>query len=411
MSEASTPAFGPVLEGLRVLDLAHQYSGAMSAAFMADLGADVIAVEHPSKVAIRTMLPRKGDQSLWWKVVQRGKRHVSININTPQGRELVIELAKHADLITENFRPGTLEKWGLGPDDLEAAGVNAVMLRISGFGQTGPYSNRPGFGTVAEALSGFANLNGEPDGPPTFPSTTLADGLAAVFGAFGAMAALWSRAKSGKAIGVEVVDMALVEGMLRIIPTQIATFDQLGEVPTRPGNRLTSHGILRDLFKSRDGRWFVISAVGPVPIRRVLAASGQNALAQRIDDGVMQQDPVEVIAFLDEGTDGVHTWAAELDYDDVSRALSEGDVVFQMVYRADDIVADEHFQFRNMIVDVPDDDLGPIRMQGVVPNFPKRRHVVRRAGAATGIDNVAVFEELLGLDEARVQQLHDEGIV
>jgi len=406
-----TPAVGPVLGGLRVLDLAHQYSGAMSAAFMADLGADVISVEHPTKLAIRTMLPRKGDQSLWWKVVQRGKRHVSININTPRGREMVIELAKQADLITENFRPGTLEKWGLGPADLEAAGVSCVMLRISGFGQTGPYSNRPGFGTVAEALSGFASLNGEPDGPPTFPSTTLADGLAAVFGAFGAMAALWSRAKGTAPKGIEVVDMALVEGMLRIIPTQIAAYDQLGKVPERPGNRLTSHGILRDLFKSRDGRWFVISAVGPVPIRRVLVASGQQELAERIDNGAMLQSPTEVIAFLDEGTDGVHAWAAQNDYVEVEKALREGDVVFQVVYRADDIVADEHFKFRNAIIDVPDEDLGPIKMQGIVPRFPQRPHAVKRAGAQRGLDNESVFHDLLGLDDAEIQKLHDEGVV
>lgn len=411
MSDSVPSPYGPVLEGLRVLDLAHQYSGAMAAALLADLGADVISVEHPTKASIRTMLPRKGEHSLWWKVVQRGKRFITLDISTPRGRELVLELARQADVITENFRPGTLERWGLGPQDLEAAGIDVVMLRISGFGQTGPYSGLPGFGTVAEAMSGFGNLNGEPDGPPVFPSTTLADGVAATFGAFGTMAALWNRARGHAPKGVEVVDMALFEGLFRIIPTQIAAYDQTGEVPVRPGNKLTSHGVLRDLFRSRDGRWFVVSAVGPAPIRRVLAAAGLREQMARVDAGVMMADPVEVVSFLDECDDLLHSWSASADYDTLAGQLAAADAVFQLVYRADDIVADEHFRARDDLVEVPDDDLGPIVMQGVVPKFPRRTHVVSRAGARRGSDNVEVFRKLLDIDEAELQKLHEDGIV
>lgn len=401
----------PILGGLRVLDLSHQYSGALAAGLMADLGADVIAVEHPTRTPIRTMLPRKGEHSLWWKVVQRGKRSITLDVSKPRGREMVLELARQADVICENFRPGTLERWQLGTRDLEAAGVNAVLLRISGFGQTGPDSHRPGFGTIAEAVSGFAHLNGEPDGPPVFPSTTLADGVAATFGAFGVMAALWSRSRTGEPRGVEVVDMALFEGLLRLIPTQIAAYDQLGEVPLRPGNKLTSHGVLRNLYKSRDGKWFVVSAVGSVVIRRVLAAAGATAQMERVDAGVMMDDPREVVAFLDDCDEILQKWAAGSDFDVLAQRLSDADAVFKPVYGADDIVRDPHFRARDDLIEVPDSDLGPIVMQGIVPKFPQRTHTVNRAGAARGADNVEVFGKLLDLDETALKQLHDDGIV
>lgn len=407
---AAAGAKPPMLAGLRVLDLSHQYSAAMAASLLADLGADVISVEHPTKTSIRTMLPRQGEHSLWWKVIQRGKRVITLDMHTPRGRELVLELARSADVICENFRPGTLEKWGLGPADLEAAGIDVVLLRISGFGQSGPESGRPGFGTVAEAMSGFAQLNGEPDGPPTFPSTTLADGVAGTFGAFGIMVALWNRLHGG-GNGVEVVDMALFEGLFRIIPTQIAAYQQFGEAPVRPGNKLTSHGVLRNLFRTADDHWFVVSAVGPQAIRRILAAAQAQDQMAKVDAGVMMaDDPADVVAFLDECDALLTTWAAALDFATVEARLSAADAVYQQVYTAADIVADEHFQARGDLIEVPDDALGPITMQGVVPKFPGHAHVVRHAGAARGAFNAEVFGEL-GLDEVAVKQLHDDGIV
>ncbi|MBW8825794.1 MAG: CoA transferase [Acidobacteria bacterium] len=401
---------GPILEGLRVLDFSHQYSGALSASLLADLGASVIAVEHPVVAPIRTMLPRKGEQSIWWSVIQRGKRVITLNINTPRGRELAIELAREADVICENFRPGTLEKWGLGPADLTREGVTAVMLRISGFGQSGPLSQRPGFGTVAEAISGFAHLNGEPDGTPTFPSTTLADGVAATFGAFGVMAALWGRARNGPRTGVEVIDVALFEGMFRLIPTQIADYDQLGTAPVRPGNKLTSHGILRNLFQSGDGTWFVISAVGPAAIRRVLLAAEATDQVTRLDDGVMGTAPTNVVEFLDECDALVTAWAAKREWKVVDQLLSEADVVYQLIFDAADIAADAHYQARGDLIEVPDDVLGPVLMQGVVPKFPGRTHTVDHAGKPRGTDNLAVFAEL-GLDEAAIAALRDSGVI
>jgi crotonobetainyl-CoA:carnitine CoA-transferase CaiB-like acyl-CoA transferase len=403
--------YPPILGGLRVLDLSHQYSGALAASLLADLGATVLAVEHPSKKAIRTMLPRKGEESMWWKVVGRGKHLITLDIGSERGREMVLELARDAEVIIENFRPGTLEKWQLGPEDLAAAGVNAVMLRISGFGQTGPARGKPGFGTVAEAMSGFAYLNGESDGSPTFPSTTLADGVAAVFGAFGLLAALVGRHRGQPGPSVEVVDMALFEGLFRIIPTQIAGYDQLGLVPVRPGNRLTSHGVLRNLYTTKDGRYFVVAGVGPVPVKRIMRAVGAGDLAARVDAGVMNGDPKDVEEYLNTCDAVVVEWAAKHDFDEVKEAMGLADAVFQTVYNVADIVTDEQYAAREDLIRVPDDALGEILMQGIVPKFPSRDHRVRWAGAARGADNASVYGERLGLTKDELDRLARDRII
>ncbi|MGH3756652.1 CaiB/BaiF CoA transferase family protein [Actinophytocola sp.] len=401
----------PVLKGLRILDIAHQYSAALSAGLLADLGADVVAVEHPSRpTAARTMIPRKDGESLWWKVMQRNKRLVTLDLSTERGREILLELAPHFDVIVENFRPGTLERWHLGPADLEAAGLNVVLLRVSGFGQTGPYRDRPGFGTIAEAFSGFAHLNGETTGPPTFPSTTLADGVAGTFGALGILAAMWNRA-TGDAAGVQVIDLALFEGLFRLIPIQIPTVDQLGVAPIRPGNKLTSHGALRNLYTSRDKRNFCVSAVGTDTIRRILVAASASELVERLDGGAMFDTNENVITFLEKCDERVDAWASALDYADISRALAESGAVYQEIYSAEEIYRDPHYQARGDLVSAPDSKLGPIMMQGVVPKFVGREHVVSHAGPARGTHTAEVYRDLLGMSESELDALREQGVI
>ena len=411
MNEDQNSSRGAVLAGIRVLDISHQYSGANACSILADLGADVVTVEHPEGSPIRTMLPKKDGHSLWWKVIQRGKRAVTLKLSTPQGRDMFLAMAKNFDVIVENFRPGTLEKWGIGPADLEQAGANVMLLRISGFGQSGPNSHLPGFGTVAEALSGFAHMNGFKDGPPVFPATTLGDGVASLFGVIGILAGLTNKLKQGTR-GVEVVDVALFEALLRIIPTQIASYDQLGKAPMRPGNFLGEHGVLRSCYRSQDDRYLIVSAVGSQAIRRILVAARAPDLIAQCDGGIMNNpDTASVQLFLGNCNTHLMAWTAAHPYDKLVADLSAADAVHSPVYSAAEIVKDPHFLAREDVVKVPDEELGPISMQGVVPKFPGRRHVVKHAGRKRGADNAHVFGDMLGLAESDLAQLRNDGVI
>lgn len=404
------PRDGGMLKGLRILDLSHQYSGALAACLLADLGAEVVAVEDPRGSPIRTMLPKSKGESMWWKVIQRGKRQITLSLSNPEGRRILHQLLPNFDVVVENFRPGTLEKWGIGPKDLESAGFNLIMLRISGFGQTGPLRELPGFGTVAEAMSGFAYLNGFPDGPPVFPSTTLADGVSSTFGALGILSAMYNRMNHGLQ-GVRVVDVALFESLFRLIPTQVPGFDQLGLVPKRPGNFLGSHGVLRNVWKTSDEVYFCVSGVGEVAIRRILVACGAMELVDRVGIGVMHEEPAAVEAFLGEANDWLTTWAGVRTYAEVSRSLNEAGAVFQRIYSVADIVEDAHYQAREDLIRVPDAELGSVLMQGVMPKFEGQSHPIGWAGKARGADNAEVYGNWLGIGESELSQLRQQGVI
>jgi crotonobetainyl-CoA:carnitine CoA-transferase CaiB-like acyl-CoA transferase len=400
----------PVLDGLKVLDLSHQYAGALAACLLSDLGADVVAVEHPEGSPIRTMLPSKDGESLWWKVVSRGKRVITLDISHPQGREILLEMLPRFDVVVENFRPGTLERWQLGPTELGAARPGLVLLRISGFGQTGPLRDNPGFGTVAEAMSGFAHLNGMADGPPVFPATTLADGVAGTFGALGVLAAL-RNSELHPGGDVEVVDVALFEPLFRLIPTQIQSYDQLGQVQLRPGNFMGEYGILRNLYRTLDGDYVCVSAVGEVPIRRVLDACGVTDLIPQLPDVLKSTAAEDFKTFLVKADTRIQEWIATRSWSAVALALKTAGVVFQRIYDAQDIVTDPHYLAREDVIAVDDARLQSIRMPGVVPKFPLHTHRVQFAGAGIGEHNRQVYVEMLGLSQARLEQLaHDQVI-
>lgn len=398
----------PILSGLRVLDIGHQYAAAGCCAILADLGADVLQVEHPTGGPIRGMLPKKDGHSMWWKVVERGKKHITLNLSKPRGREMLLKIAKDYDVLVENFRPGTLEKWKLAPADLEKAGLNLTMVRISGFGQTGPYSPRPGYGSVAEAMSGFAHMNGYPDGPPTFPSSTLADGVASMWAVIGTLASQYGNNHAVK--GVEVVDVALMEGLFRIIPTQIPTYQQTGVVQTRPGNYLGDHGTLRNVYRTRDDKWFTVAAVGST-IRNILIGASAPELAEIMDTGLLDGDDMEAIStFLMRCNEHMATWGAAHDYEQVAAALAAADAVYAPVYSAAEIMNDPHYKARDQLVTLPDADLGEVTMQGIVPRFPGRDHKIRHPGRAMGWDNEAFYASQ-GITPTDLAALKKDGIV
>lgn len=393
-----------------MLDLSHQYSGGLAACLLGDYGADVVVVEHPSGSPMRTMLPRKQGESLWWKVVARGKSAITLNLSKTEGAALLKRLVADADVVIENFRPGTLERWNLGPDELGKVRDGLVMLRISGFGQTGPKRDTPGFGTVAEAMSGFAHLNGDPDGAPTFPSTTLADGAAATFGALGVMAKLYERSMRPWK-GAQVVDMALVEALFRLIPVQMPWYDQLGVAPKRPGNFLGSHGVLRNLYRTADDVYFCVSAIGHEPIRRILHGVGASALEQGVGEAIRSKDPKTFEAFLSEADAAVAAWAKTKRWPEVAASMDASGAVYQRVYDAADIAADSHFAEREALIRVADPTLGSILMTGIVPKFVGHDRTIAHAGAKLGAHNEEIFGERLGLSKHEIDELRAAGVI
>jgi crotonobetainyl-CoA:carnitine CoA-transferase CaiB-like acyl-CoA transferase len=408
-------ASGGVLAGLKVLDLAHHYSAAFAGVLLADLGADVTVVEHPEGNVLRGMLPRRNDVPLWTSLVERNKRNISLKLSDPQGRQLFCDLVGDYDVVIENFRPGTLERWGLGPDDLAAAGADLVMLRVSGYGQTGPRSARPGFGGAAEAMSGLTQMTGPGDGPPFLLSTAIADGAAGAFGAVGLLAALWQRANakaSGvvRTPGVEVVDIALFEGMFRLIPTQVIEYDQCGTVPGRAGS-VREHGVIRNVYRSADDTYFCVSSVGPRAIRRMLHAMAATDRLAELDNGVLDTGERGVVDFITRSDAAFADWAASHPWADVAAGLDISGVVFERVFTVEDIVSDEHYLAREDIVTVADPILGKVRMPGVVPKFSSFKHDVRHAGRSIGADNAEVYGGALDLKADGLAALREQGVI
>lgn len=399
-----------LLEGIKVLDISHQYAGGMAAALLADYGAEVVQVESPRGGPMRSMLPAKEGESMWWKMAHRGKKCVSLNLNSDEGREMFMKMAKQFDVVTENFRPGTLEKWGIGPDDMENAGCNLVLMRISGFGQTGANSQRAGYGTIGEAMCGLAYQTGEPDGLPMFTSVTLADSLTGTMGALGILAALLSRKMNGGS-GVEVVDCALVEAMIRVVaPTQIPVYDQLGIVAERIGNYLGSHGTLRNLWKTKDDRYYVSTAIGGPVVRRVMEAIGADDLCEEIDKGI-DKDGEKWKAFLDICDERIRNWALTKDCDEIEAIYTDAGLSFQTLYNAKDISEDKNFIERGTIVRVPDEHFDSVLMPGVIPKFSKHENTIANTGKNKGEDNGSVYRQYLGLGADDLKQLSAKGII
>jgi len=400
------------LAGIRVLDFAQVGAGPMCSMQLGDLGAEVCKIEPPAGDLGRKLGPPwQAGESVVSMSFNRNKRSLVIDMKRPASAGLVLRMAKQADVVVESFRPGVMDKLGIGYEALSAVNPRIVFCSVSAYGQTGPYSDRPGFGTVAEALSGFANLNGFPDGPPSFPSSALADGVGSLWGVIGAMTSLYARLQQPRKRGIEVVDVALFEGLFRLVPTQIQTLQQLGVVQTRPGNYLGSHGALRNSYRTRDDKYFIISAIGVQPVGNVLRGTGATELLTRLQQGALSADqPAAIEAFLGQCNDHVSAWGAARDYAEVTASLAAADAVHSPVYSAADIMTDPHYRARDDVITVEDEELGPLMMQGIIPKFPGRDHMVRHAGRALGRDN-AVFYSSMGIGPEELAALGNEGIV
>ena len=391
------------LDGIRVVEAATLFAAPIAGMLLADYGADVVKLEHPRRPdPARGHGPSKDGVGLWFKTLARNKRLATLDLSQPRGRDVFLRLAERADVVIENFRPGTLERWGLGWDELSAVNPRLVLARVSGFGQQGPYAQRPGFGTLAEAMSGFAALNGEPDGPPLLPPLALADGIAGLTTAFAILAALRARELTGAG---QVVDTNLVEPLALLVGPQVTAYDLFGELQQRTGNR-SSHNAPRNVYRTADDQWVAVSASATSIAERVLRLVGRPDLVEQpwFATGTGR------VAHVDEIDGAVAAWIGERTRDDVIAAFEAAEAAIAPVYDASGLAADPHFRATNAFVAVDDDELGRVMMSNVISRLSATPGAVERPGAAHGADTAEVLAEV-GIDAHDLARLREEHVV
>jgi crotonobetainyl-CoA:carnitine CoA-transferase CaiB-like acyl-CoA transferase len=390
------------LAGLRVLDVSTLFAGPLAATMLGDFGAEVIKIEHPKGDPVRYHGASKDGVGLWGKVVGRNKRGITLYLCSPEGQDVFRRLVASADVVVENFRPGTLERWGLGYDELSRINPGLVLVRVTGFGQFGPYSGRPGFGTLAEAMSGFAAITGEPDGPPTLPPFGLADGISALAAAFATMTALRARDTTGRG---QVVDLAIIEPILTLLGPQPTVYDALGQVQQRTGNR-SANNAPRNTYRTRDGRWLAVSTSAQSIAERVMHLVGRPEFV----DEPWFASGAERAQHADELDEAVGSWIAERDRDEVVRAFEEAHAAVAPIYDVRDVLADPQFNALGSLVRVPDPELGSVLMQNVLFRLSETPGEIRSAGPSIGQHTEEVLGEL-GIGPDEVAELRRKGAV
>jgi formyl-CoA transferase len=397
---AATAATGPLAD-LRVIELGQLIAGPFCGQLLGDMGADVIKVEPPG---VGDPM-REWGQGLpvWWPVIARNKRCVTLNLREPDGQALLRRLVAGADVLIENFRPGTLEKWGLGYEELSALNPRLVMARVSGFGQTGPYAHRAGYGSIGEAMGGIRYLAGEPDRPPSRVGLSIGDSLAATFACLGVLAALHHRERTGRG---QMVDSAIYEAVLAMMESTIPEYTEGGVIRERSGAILPKIAP-SNVYPTRDGETIVMGANQDSVFARLCEAMGEPALATdpRYVDHAARGEHQRV---LDEHIAG---WTATLPAEDLLARLEQHGVPAGRIYRAPDMLADPQFQARQSIVAVAHDRLRNLMMQNVAPKLSASPGSIRWPGPPLGAHNAEVFGDLLGLSAADLEELARRGIV
>ena len=391
------------LQDIKVIDIATLFAGPMAATMLGDFGAEVIKVEHPKLGdPVRSHGSSKNGVGLWWKMLARNKKSLTLYLGSPEGQEIFKKLVKDADVVIENFRPGTLEKWGLGYEELSKINPRLVLARVTGFGQIGPYAKRPGFGTLAEAMSGFASITGTPDGPPTLPPFGLADGISALTTAYAVMTALHAREITGKG---QVIDLAIIEPILTVLGPQVIAYDQLGEIQQRRGNR-SSNNAPRNTYITADGKWLAISTSAQAIAERVMRLVGRPEL---IDEPWFSSG-AERAKHADELDAAVGDWIKARNSDEVMREFELAEAAVAPIYDITDIFKDEQFKALDTITTIQDDELGPIKIQNVLFRLSDTPGEIRNSGPSLGKDTIAVLKDL-GIDDAEITDLKGKGII
>lgn len=398
---------GP-LDGLRVIDMSGMISGAFATTMLGDFGADVVMVEHPEIPDSIREWPQKTEsgESLSWKSLGRNKRCITLDLGSTQGREIALVLIEEADVVFENFRPGTMERWGLGPEDIHAVNEEAIMVRLSGYGQTGPKAEKPGFGTVAEGITGWAHANGFPDREPLLPPISLADLTAAQFALQATLMAIFERdvGRGGSGKG-QVIDVSLIEPLWRLFFGEVEAYDRQGHIRERTGNRHPG-AAPRNIYQTADG-YMTLSASNQKTFERVAEAIDKPEL---IDDPRFADNEtrVENCKALDQE---IKTWTKQRTTEKAIEIFEAHDAIVGPVYDMGDIFEDEQFQARDSIVEVEDPDLGSISTFAPIPKFSRTPGTVEFLGPQHGEHNEEVYMDELGMSATDLAELEEDNVI
>ncbi|MGE0748996.1 MAG: CaiB/BaiF CoA transferase family protein [Variibacter sp.] len=393
----------PPLKGYRVLELGSTAAGPFCARLLADFGAEVIKVEAAEGDPIRQLAATYKGKSLYAASILRNKSNISINLRDPRGQDIIRRFARSVDIVVENFRPGTLERWNLGYGDLAKINPKLVLVRISGFGQNGPLSQRPGYGVIGEAISGLRHMIGDPDRPPSRVAIPLTDYIAGVYSAFGAVMALHNASRTG--VG-QCVDTALYEAAFSFIEPHIPGFEKTGAVPMRAGAKLPD-STPNNLYPTADGSYIHLAALADAVFERLVMAIGEPELAN--DPRFRTQ---RARAENEEALESIITaWTAAHDAAEIEAIMTKHAVPAAPVFTIADVFKSDHFRARNMLVNVPDDDLGTVTLAGIVPKLSRTPGELRWAGRRIGQDTREILRILGKLSDHEIQNLTSEGVV
>ncbi|MEM6574306.1 MAG: CaiB/BaiF CoA-transferase family protein [Pseudomonadota bacterium] len=403
MSQASGPS-GP-LKGLRVIEMGTLLAGPFCGQLLGDMGAEVIKLEAPGVGdPMRVWGQEKAHgKSLWWPVVARNKKSVTVNLRVPEGQAIVRELVAQADFVLENFRPGTMEKWNLGYEELKAINPGIIMIRVSGQGQTGPYSKRAGYGSIGEAMGGLRYVCGDPSTPPSRMGISIGDSLAATFATVGALAALHHKNQTGEG---QIVDSAIYEAVLNMMESLITEYDKTGYVRERTGAILPNVAP-SNVYPTADDKMILIAANQDTVFRRLAAAMGQPELAEderystHAARGAVQIELDEMVS----------EWTRTKDADTLVNLMEEHGVPVGKIYRAPDMLEDPHFKAREAIIKVMHPELGDLQMQNVAPKLSLTPGAVHSPGPELGQHNQEVLTGMLGYTDEQLSGMTEQGVI
>ncbi len=395
---------GP-LAGLRVIEMGTLLAGPFCGQLMGDFGAEVIKIEPPGKGdPMRDWGQEKAHgKSMWWPVIARNKKSITLNLRVGEGQQIVRDLVREADFLLENFRPGTMERWNLGYDELSRINPKLIMIRVSGFGQTGPYSKRAGFGAIGESMGGLRYVCGDPRTPPSRMGISIGDSLAATFACVGALSALHYRHQTGRG---QVVDSAIYEAVLNMMESLITEYDQAGYIRERQGSILPNVAP-SNVYPTKDDKLLLIAANQDTVFRRLATAMGRPELAEdpryssHSTRGTHQKELDELVA----------DWTRTIDHDDLLELMDEHGIPAGGIYRAPEMLADPHFKARDAIIRTMHPELGELKMQNVAPKLSLTPGSVRAPGPELGQHNDEIYGEILGMDAKRRKALREQGVI